>query len=125
MDEAIYNGQPDLFLWSWWLDYPDIENALVPCFHSRNIPRQGNRAHFSDPAVDKLLDEAEATADPAARIAKFQEAEDAVIEECPWVPLFHRKSFSVVQPWVKGWNPALMFNASRYTGVSIEAGKRK
>lgn len=111
---AIWEGKPDLFIGSWSLDYPDIENALVPTFHSRNIPRQGNGSHFSDPVVDKLLDDAQTEADPERRIRKYQAAEDAIIERCPWMPLFHRKSYYAVQPRLKAWTPALMYNAERW-----------
>jgi ABC-type transport system substrate-binding protein len=119
INEAIFQGEPDLFLWSWWLDYPDIENALVPPFHSRNIPRMGNRAHFNVPEVDTLLDEALAENDPQRRLELFQLAEDRIVEETPWIPLYHRKTFAVIQPWVQGFEPALMFNANRYTSVDL------
>jgi ABC-type transport system substrate-binding protein len=123
INEAIFNGEPDLFLWSWWLDYPDIENALIPPFHSRNIPRSGNRAHFRNAEVDALLDAAENEGDPQKRIQLFQKAEDLIIEETPWVPLYHRKTYAIVQPWVTGFQPALMYNANRYTEVDLlEAG---
>jgi peptide/nickel transport system substrate-binding protein/oligopeptide transport system substrate-binding protein len=118
--EAIYNGTPDLYFSSWWLDYPDIENAIEPYFASANIPRQGNGAHFSNPEVDKLIADAEAEADADKRIAKFQKAEDAIIDECPWIFLYHRKSYVVVQPWVKGYKPSLMYNSGRFEDVDID-----
>lgn len=125
MNEATYSGQPDLFLWSWWLDYPDIENALEPCFHSRNIPRQGNRAHFSNAEMDRVLDEARNETDAKRRMELFQKAEDIVMDEVPWIPLYHRKSYAVSQPWVTGYEPSLMYNANRYTTVDIDLSKKK
>jgi ABC-type transport system substrate-binding protein len=119
INEAIFNGEPDLFLWSWWLDYPDIENAVIPTFHSKNIPRSGNRAHFRNAELDALLDKGESEADPKKRIALFQQAEDLIREETPWIPLYHRKTFAVTQPWVQGFKPALMYNANRYTEVDL------
>lgn len=118
--EAIYSGQADMFFNSWWLDYPDIENALEPSFHSRNIPRQGNGAHYSNPAFDAIIAQADGEADPKKRIELFQKAEDIIIEDCPWVPLFHRKSNVIVQPWVKNYKPYLMYNAGRYEEVDID-----
>lgn len=115
---GVWQGQPDMYLGSWTLDYPDPENALVPTFHSRNIPRQGNGSHFSNPAVDRALEDAEREADPAQRIAKFEKAEDLIIEEQPWIPLFHRKTHYAVQPWIEGWAPAVMYNSERFAGVS-------
>lgn len=114
---AIHEGNADLFLASWTLDYPDIENALYPPFHSSNIPRQGNQTHFRDAGVDQLLAAARNEADSTARIALFKKAEDAVIEAAPWIPLFHRKVYYAVRPGVTGWTPALIYNADRFNTV--------
>ncbi len=118
---GVWGGQPDLYIGSWTLDYPDPENAMVPPFHSRNIPRQGNGAHFSDPQVDALLEAAQRDPDPRSRVARFQAAEDAIRDACPWVFLFHRKSYYAVQPRVAGWNPAVMYNAERFTSATVAA----
>lgn len=114
---GIWEGRPDLFLGSWTLDYPDPEAALGPTFHSRNIPRQGNQAHFSDPETDRLIEAAQAETDPGRRIAAWQAVEQRVMEQVPWIPLFHRKSYYAVQPNVVGWKPALMYNADRFLDV--------
>lgn len=114
---GIRAGEPDIYLGSWTLDYPDMENALVPTFHSRNIPFQGNGSHFSNPAVDRLIEEAERETDAQKRLARYHAVEDAVMEECPWIFLFHRCAYYVVQPNVRNWNPAVMYNADRYVGV--------
>jgi ABC-type transport system substrate-binding protein len=116
---GVYEGQPDLYLGSWTLDYPDPENAIFPPFQSGNIPRQGNGAHFRNAEVDRLIDNARQEPDAKARIEKYQKAEDAIIRECPWVFLFHRKTYYAVQPDVKGFAPAIMYNADRF----IEVGK--
>lgn len=116
---GVNNGDPDMYLGSWTLDYPDIENALVPPFHSRNIPRQGNGSHFSSPAVDQLLEAAESEQDPKLRIEKYQKAEDAIIDQCPWIPLFHRAVTYAVNPRVHDWKPALIYNADRFNDVIL------
>jgi oligopeptide transport system substrate-binding protein len=119
--QSVWEGGPDLFLGSWHLDYPDIENALVPTFHSRNIPRQGNQVRFSDPETDSLLEAGEREGDAARRIAIFQQAEDRINSLSPWIPLFHRRAYHVVQPTVRGYAPKFMYNAERFTGVTKSA----
>ncbi|MBX7245924.1 MAG: ABC transporter substrate-binding protein [Candidatus Sumerlaeaceae bacterium] len=116
---GVWDGKPDMYLGSWTLDYPDMENAMVPPFHSRNIPRQGNGSRFRNEDVDKLLDAAQSEKDPAARIAKFQTAEDKIIAECPWVFLFHRRTDIMVSPRTKGFEPAAMYNANRFDDVEV------
>ncbi|MCX7717761.1 MAG: ABC transporter substrate-binding protein [Candidatus Sumerlaeaceae bacterium] len=123
--QAIYNGEPDLYFWSWWLDYPDIENALEPTFHSRNIPFGGNGARYSNPEADALMDAARAESDPDRRIALYQQVEDIVRDDCPWVFLYHRRSYVMVQPWVTGYKPAIMYNADRFTEVDVDLAKKR
>ncbi|MGI8907438.1 MAG: ABC transporter substrate-binding protein [Candidatus Sumerlaeaceae bacterium] len=120
--EAVYNGEPDMYYYSWWLDYPDIENALEPSFHSKNIPRKGNGCRYNNPEFDKLIDAAVAEADPQKRIQMFQQAEDMIIEDCPWVFLYHRRSDTAIQKWVKHFEPELLINASKCTDIDIDIG---
>jgi len=116
--QAIHEGRADLFLASWTLDYPDIENALYPPFHSSNIPRQGNQTHFRDAEVDAILTAARAETDNAKRIGLYQQAENLVRQRAPWIPLFHRKTYYAVKPEVNGWTPALIYNADRFNTVT-------
>ncbi len=115
--QAIHEGRADLFLASWTLDYPDIENALYPPFHSSNIPRQGNQTHFRNEAVDAVLQQARDEADNKKRMSLYQKAEELVRQQAPWIPLFHRKVYYAVQPEVNGWVPALIYNADRFNEV--------
>ena len=60
---------------------PDI---LRRVFHSTQMPPAGfNRGYFSDPRVDRLLDEAAASTDDAQRRQLFGEVQQVVAEECP------------------------------------------
>jgi ABC-type transport system substrate-binding protein len=115
---AIWDGQPDVFLGSWTLDYPDPENALVPPFHSRNIPRQGNQAQLRNPHLDQVLEQAKKSTDPAKRLQLFQQAEALVMELHPWIPLFHRRTYHDTSPRIQGWKPKLMYHADRFLDVT-------
>jgi peptide/nickel transport system substrate-binding protein/oligopeptide transport system substrate-binding protein len=82
----------------WWADYLDAENFLYPLFHSASKPYTG----YSNPKVDQMIDQARAMVDPAKRVALYQGVEKAIIEDMPWVFLWHTVSYTVYQPWVKG-----------------------
>ncbi len=82
----------------WWADYLDAENFLYPLFHSASRPWTG----YTNPKVDQAIDQARGATDPAKRIALYQEAERAIIEDMPWVFLWHAVSYAVFQPWVMG-----------------------
>ncbi len=48
-----------------------------------------NDSHFSDPEVDRLLNEARASTDPAVRKESYDAARDILLEESPIVYLYH------------------------------------
>jgi ABC-type transport system substrate-binding protein len=67
-------------------------------FHSASKPFTG----YSNTKVDQLIDQARFTVDPAKRVALYANAERAIMDDMPWVFLWHTVSFSVYQPWVRG-----------------------
>lgn len=74
----------DAFVTTNYLSIPD------PLEYLTSIAATGagqNYSGFSDPAIDALLDEAKATADPDERAEITVEAEQAIMHELPWVPI--------------------------------------
>ena len=70
----------------WIADYPIMDNYLYPLFHSDSIGGD-NKSGYSNAEVDKLIDEARATTDDDARIAKMKEADAIIASDCPVIPL--------------------------------------
>lgn len=116
--QTIHEGGYDMFIGSWTLDFPDVENAVYPPFHSRNIPRQGNMTRYKNSKVDELLDAARNEGNNARRLQLYSEAVSIIEQEKPWIPLYNRKVYYAVNPSVKGWTPALIYNADRFNFVS-------
>lgn len=52
--------------------------------------------------MDKLLDEAVALRDPAQRILSYQKIEELIVEEAPWVFLYHNVKYAAVKNHVHG-----------------------
>jgi ABC-type transport system substrate-binding protein len=101
--EAVrHPGQVPLFMLGWEADFPDPSNFLSVLLHSR-ARGTNNNAFYANPAVDRLLDEGDATVDPAKRFALFHQAETAIMRDAPWVPLFHPVSIVVRNPRVRGY----------------------
>ncbi len=90
----------DYYFWGWSADYPDPENFLDLKFHSGS--RQ-NDTQYSNPEVDAILDQARTEADPTRRLALYDQAEEMIVNDAPWIPLFHGASHNIVKPYVKGW----------------------
>ncbi len=98
--QAVNTGEPDAFWLSWWADYPDPENFLYPLFHSESVGPAGNRTRCLDPETDRLIDESRRTMDEKKRYRLYRKAEDRIIKNAPWVFMWHRADYYVVQPWV-------------------------
>lgn len=97
---AVNHGEPDLFRLSWSADFADADNFLY-IFHSRLHGASGNRARFSHPEIDALLDRSRREPDAGKRAALLREAEQRIVEEAPWVFLSHGQTHLLVKPYVR------------------------
>ena len=67
-----------------------------------------NRAGWSNTEYDRLVAEASRTADPDARFALFQDAEEILLREAPIIPIYFYRSKSLIRPSVRGWHPTIL-----------------
>jgi oligopeptide transport system substrate-binding protein len=75
------------FLRSGWIwDYVSYDNGMYPLFHSNSIGGD-NLVQYSNPAFDKLVDEARATTDQAKANELYNQAEQAMLTDVAVVPL--------------------------------------
>ena len=88
------------FVVGWAADYPDPENFLDVLLHTGSPL---NNTGYSNPEVDRLLDAARLESDPARRTALYAEAEDLVLADAPWVPLYTGVDVWLVSPAVQGF----------------------
>jgi len=66
-------------------DYPSIEDFLNPLYKTGG---GSNDSTYSNPAVDKLLEQADSTADKDAAIKIYQQAEDLIAQDLPSIPVW-------------------------------------
>jgi ABC-type oligopeptide transport system substrate-binding subunit len=101
---ALRRGRPGLFRFGWALDYPTMDNALRPLFHSESTPARGgaNYGRYRNAEVDRLLDEARATADPGMRRARFADAETLILQDQAIVPVVVLRRRTLVADRVNG-----------------------
>jgi peptide/nickel transport system substrate-binding protein/oligopeptide transport system substrate-binding protein len=100
--KSVSLGEAPMFYLSWWADYVDPENFLVPLFHSKNYGLSGNTTFYNNPDVDRLLNEAEITMNNEKRKGLYSQAQNIILEDCPAVFLWHRRNFLIYQPYLKG-----------------------
>ncbi len=91
--EAAGQGNFDLLLWRY--DWNDADVLRVYLSTAR-IGRT-NRNFYSNPQVDALLDQAAAEMDEAARNALYLEAQQMILEDAPWQPLYTPKDYMAIR----------------------------
>lgn len=99
--DEIYSGHHgQLFGGGWCADYPDPENFADILFHSGS---QQNNGGYSNPELDKLLEQARVEQDVNRRIALYQQAEQMIVNDAPVLFTVHSLSYQLVKPYVKGY----------------------
>ena len=83
--EEIDNYRLQAFSLGWSPDYPDPHTFVDVLFRSDSTI---NPSKYSNAEVDALLDEATTEPDPARRIQLYQQAEQIIVDEAPWVPMW-------------------------------------
>jgi oligopeptide transport system substrate-binding protein len=99
--EQIYAGNHgQLMSTGWCADYPDPENFADVLFHTGSAQNNG---HYSNPALDALLEQARTERDVTKRIALYQQAEQMIVNDAAVLFTVHSLSYTLVKPYVKGY----------------------
>jgi len=91
----VARGNFDLYSLRWVAgnDDPDI---FEYCFHSAKVPPDGaNRGRYSNPEVDRLIEEARASTDLDFRRQKYGQVQRILNDELPYVHLWYLDNVAV------------------------------
>lgn len=113
--QAVNEGVPDIYYRSWYADYPDAENFLTPLFESNVSQKRWTR--YTNQRVDSLIKKIEYEVNSTKRDKYINTVNSIIIDDAPWVFLWHPTTAHVIQPNIMGWSPSLMFNAEKYNKV--------
>ena len=80
--------RPDMAALSWFLKSDDPDVALYPMLNTRGAPLP-NVSHYSNPEVDRLLQEARATADRTKRATTYRKVVEIANSDAPWILIDH------------------------------------
>ena len=109
-------GNFQMFDLGWIADYVDPQNFLDIKFHSGSA---NNETKYSNPEVDGLLEEARTEQDQAKRLDLYRQAEEKIVEDAPWIPLYHGKSNALIKPYVEGYFiPPFVIPNLRYVSLT-------
>lgn len=88
-----------LYRYAWYADFPDPDNFLFVLFHSQS---PNNFAHYSNPQVDQLLEQAQRESNYLTRMALYRDAEALIMADAPVMPLVYYTFQHLFQPYVQG-----------------------
>ena len=111
-------GNFDLFSLDWVARYPDPHGLLDVNFQSQSA---NNETGYSNPQVDSLLEQARTETGEQARRRLYQQAEEPIVQDAPWIPLFHSKKNALIKPYVRGFllSP-FVIESLRYVSIEQE-----
>ncbi|MFQ5872958.1 MAG: ABC transporter substrate-binding protein [Dehalococcoidia bacterium] len=90
-----------MFELGWVADYPDPQDFLDILFYSES---SNNHTGYYNMEVDRLLEEARTEPDVEARIALYQQAEQIIVTEAPWIPTWYTGDrYVLIKPNVKDY----------------------
>ena len=99
--QDLHKRRFQMFVIGWGADYPDPENFLDILFHSEST---NNWGAYSNREVDSLLEKARVEPDQVARFQQYNVIEQLIVDDAPWVPLWHSTERKVlIKPQVKDY----------------------
>ena len=99
--QDLHKRRFQMFAIGWSADYPDPQNFLDILFHSESTNNWGG---YSNREVDSLLEKARVEPDQVARFQQYNLIEQLIVDDAPWVPLWHSTERKVlIKPQVKDY----------------------
>lgn len=99
-----HDGNFQLAIAGWVIDYPDAENFLK-LFYGPNKAPGVNISSYQNAAFDKLYDQIAIMPDGPDRTAIYEKMAALVMEDCPWALLTYPLTYGLYQPWFQNYKP--------------------
>lgn len=108
--------QQGLYHMRWAADYLDPENFLSTLLATYG---NENKVGYSNPEYDKLCSEADTSLDEGKRLELYAKAEDIVLQDAPFIPIYFQRDAELIRTKVKGLRESA-FGHLPHTTVTIE-----
>jgi oligopeptide transport system substrate-binding protein len=118
--DQVTSGKSDFFRFAWIADYPDPETFLT-LFYGKHVPANPteksfiNYFRFKNARFDSLFASSFTEPDKAKRYAILAKAEQIVLDEAPFMPIFYGENFRLEQLNVRNFPE----NAMTYMDLSV------
>ncbi|GHO46339.1 peptide ABC transporter substrate-binding protein [Ktedonospora formicarum] len=110
--EASTNNPNGLQMWAsyWKADYPDPQNWLTTLFAPESSFDNYNYGNNKSSSIDEqkkaldLMRQADGEMNPTERYKLYQQAEQQVVNDAAWIPLYQMETGKVLKSCVKGYD---------------------
>lgn len=106
----------DFFHMRWAADYLDPQNFLSLLLTTNG---NENKTYYSNPKVDELCAAADKEQDRDKRLKMYADAEDLILSDVAWVPIYFQRDIELISPRVKGLRESL-FGHLPHSTVTLE-----
>jgi peptide/nickel transport system substrate-binding protein len=96
--EAALTDKYPVFQFGWFPDYIDADNYTYSFYDSEAFLN----SHYSNPQIDRLIDEERSTTKESVRARAFEQIQRLGAEDAPIIPYFQAKQVAVVREGVNG-----------------------
>ncbi|GCE49093.1 peptide/nickel transport system substrate-binding protein/oligopeptide transport system substrate-binding protein [Thermosporothrix hazakensis] len=112
--DQTYKNPKGLQMWfyGWGSDYPDPQNWISLLFHkdstynSYNYAQNDKMPNYQDQLETvKLMEKADEDTNQQERLKLYQQAEQRLVNDVAWIPMYQTTDPTVVKPCVKGYSP--------------------
>ena len=101
--ETTARGETDMFSLGWRTVTGDADYGLIPLFHTTQFGAAGNRSYYSNPVLDRILDEARAEPNRTRREQLYAEAQQIIRDDAVWVFLWVGESINALRADLRGF----------------------
>ncbi len=110
----ITKEQHQLFISGWGNATGDADYNQYNLFHTASMGAPGNHFYYSNPEIDKLIEEGRTESDQATRNDIYKKAMQLELDEAVYIPVRNYEHLAVYSNGVKGF----WLDASNYTMLS-------
>ncbi|MBW1711861.1 MAG: ABC transporter substrate-binding protein [Deltaproteobacteria bacterium] len=108
--DKVNRGDYELCTGAWTPDYADPSMFMNFWFDSKRWGLPGNRSFYKNPKVDELIYKAISIVDQAERTKLYNQAQDIIMDEAPYIFLYQVNDILPMRKNVKGYvfNPMML-----------------
>ncbi|MEV7007403.1 ABC transporter substrate-binding protein [Streptosporangium sp. NPDC051022] len=102
LDGLVKKEYGGMFRMGWFIDYPSVENYLTPVFSTVAIKTGSNYAGWSNKDFDAVLAQGDAAPTLQDGLKYYQQADDILIKELPYIPVFYYRTNAAYSQRIRG-----------------------